>query len=88
MKLLCLYLAFINIASLTAMGIDKYRACRHRWRIPERNLFFMAALGGSLGALLGMWIFRHKTRSRLFSVGLPVMLSAHLLLLLLIRPLL
>lgn len=78
MKILYLYLVLINIAGFAMMGIDKYRARRHRWRIPERTLLLVALLGGSIGALAGMWIFWHKTRHKLFVIGLPVILILHL----------
>ena len=80
MKILCIYLIVINIIALLAMAIDKRRAIRHRWCIPERVLFLLAVLGGSAGALLGMWLLWHKVRTKLFAVGLPVLLLLHLLL--------
>ena len=86
MEILRIYLVLINLIAFILMGIDKYKATRHRWRIPERTLFLTAILGGSLGALLGMWIFWHKTRKKTFAVGLPVLLILHLLLAFLILP--
>lgn len=79
MEILYIYLALINLVAFVLMGIDKYKATRHRWRIPERTLFLTAVLGGSLGALLGMWIFWHKTRKKVFAVGMPVLLILQLL---------
>lgn len=80
MKFLYIYLAVINVAAFAAMAIDKLRASRHRWRIPERTLFLLALFGGSLGSLLGMWILWHKVRNKMFAVGLPVVLILHLVL--------
>ncbi len=80
MKLYQIYLIFINFAAFLMMGIDKNRARRHRWRIPERILFLAALLGGSAGSVLGMWLFWHKTRNKLFAVGLPVLLLLQILL--------
>lgn len=80
MKYLYLYLIVMDLAAFALMGIDKYRAIRHRWRISERALFLVAVLGGSVGGLLGMWVFRHKTRHSLFAIGLPLVLVIHLVL--------
>ena len=62
-----------------AYGIDKKRAVRNQWRISEKALLGMAALGGSIGALAGMKIFHHKTRKAKFFVGVPVILAAELI---------
>ena len=85
LKYLYIYLAVINVVAFVLMSIDKYRACRHRWRIPERTLFVAAILGGSLGSLLGMWILWHKIRNKLFVIGLPVVFILQLTLVLLLR---
>lgn len=69
------YLILANLAAFLLMGVDKSKARRHRWRIPERILFLSAALGGSVGAMAGMWFFRHKTRHWYFVVGLPAILA-------------
>lgn len=74
MKVLCLYLAVINLAAFLLMAADKRRAQKHRWRIPEHTLFAVALLGGSAGAMLGMYLCRHKTRHWYFVVGMPVIL--------------
>lgn len=68
------WLLLMNGAAFAAFGIDKRRAVSGRWRIRERTLFLLAALGGSAGALAGMYVFRHKTRHRKFTVGLPAIL--------------
>lgn len=66
-----IYLAAINLAAFCAMALDKYRAIHHRWRIPEATLMGIALVGGSIGAMLGMYLLRHKTRHPKFSIGLP-----------------
>ncbi len=81
MDIFLIYLLIINAASLLLMLIDKHRAIKNAWRIPEATLLGMAAIGGSLGAMAGMRLFRHKTLHLKFSVGLPVMLAAHIFLL-------
>lgn len=70
-----------NVNAFALMGIDKHRAEKHRWRIPERTLFLSALLFGGLGAVLGMRVFRHKTKHWYFAVGMPVILLAQLALL-------
>lgn len=80
-KLFLLYLLLINALGLLLMLADKQKAKKNRWRIPERTLMTVAALGGSLGSLIGMYAFRHKTRHRKFVVGVPVLLALQLLVL-------
>ena len=70
--LLWLWLAIINLATFFIMGVDKYKAVHHKWRIPERTLFYFALLGGSLGGIASMYLFRHKTLHKKFSIGFPV----------------
>lgn len=77
MQYLWYYLLTINASALLLMLVDKLKARKHRWRIPEAVLFGAALLGGSLGATLGMFLFRHKTRHALFVIGLPVLLLVH-----------
>lgn len=67
-----LYLLVINIAAFVLYGLDKRRAVKNQWRISESQLIGIAAIGGSVGAYLGMRLFHHKTRKPLFSVGVPV----------------
>ncbi|HIY06785.1 MAG TPA: DUF1294 domain-containing protein [Candidatus Evtepia faecigallinarum] len=64
------------------MGLDKGRAKGQKWRIPEKVLFLSAALGGSIGAMLGMSFFRHKTRHWSFRLGMPAILAVQIVLLL------
>lgn len=70
------YLLAVNLIAFAAMGIDKRRAQRHRWRIPEATLMALALLGGSIGGMAGMYLFRHKTRHPLFFVGIPAIFVA------------
>ena len=81
MDYLLLYLILINATGLLLMLADKRRAVKKRWRIPEATLLFVAVIGGSLGSLIGMYLFRHKTRHLKFSAGLPVILILQVLLL-------
>ena len=73
------YLAIINIAAFAAMGIDKLKAKKRAWRIPEATLFLLVIFGGSLGGILGMFLFRHKTRHWYFLYGFPLILILQLL---------
>lgn len=74
------YLLIINAAVFFLMLTDKFRARKNLWRIPEATLMLFALLGGSVGALLGMYTFRHKTRKVKFFVGIPVILALQILL--------
>lgn len=78
MKYFLLYLLLINAAAFLLMLIDKQKARKNRWRIPERTLIGSALLGGSVGALLGMYTFRHKTRHLKFTLGVPAILFAQI----------
>ena len=80
LQLLLGYLLLVNLIAFVLMGLDKCRARRDQWRIPEKTLFLPAVLGGSLGAILGMRLFRHKTRHWYFRYGLPALLAAQVLL--------
>ena len=71
-KLLLMYLLVLNVVGFTWMGIDKRRAKKGKWRISERSLILCAVLGGSVGSLLGMRCFRHKTKHPKFYIGIPV----------------
>ena len=70
-----LYLIAFNTASFIMMGIDKNAAIKGNYRIPERTLMALAAFGGSLGAITGMLVFRHKTKHKKFVIGVPLLLS-------------
>ena len=76
---LCLYLVLINALACGLMLADKRRARKKLWRIPESTLMVTALLGGSLGALVGMYTARHKTRHAKFTVGIPLILALQLL---------
>ena len=78
--ILLIYLIGINLAGFIIMGVDKKRAIRGAWRISEASLFFTAFLGGSLGCILGMQHFRHKTKHWYFKYGMPAILVAQVLL--------
>lgn len=75
------YLICINIITIAVYGIDKRSAVRGKWRIRVSTLLGLAAAGGSVGALLGMHLFHHKTRKKKFTIGVPLMLAAQILLL-------
>lgn len=76
--LILLYLIIINAAGFLLMLIDKQKARRGSWRIPEATLIWVAILGGSTGSLIGMYLYRHKTRHLKFVLGIPVILFAQL----------
>ena len=75
MDLFLIYLILINAVGFLLMLSDKYKAIKKQWRIPERVLLTVAFLGGSLGSILGMQLFRHKTKHLKFSLGLPVIFA-------------
>ena len=85
MKLLLVYLVIINAVGFCFMLVDKEKAKRNLWRIPEQTLLLIAALGGSLGTLMGMRIFRHKTLHLKFSLGVPALLVLHIVILILLQ---
>lgn len=70
-SILITYLIGVNIAGVMLMAIDKGRAITRRWRIKEKNLFLIAIIGGSLGCMIGMQLFRHKTKHVKFTIGMP-----------------
>lgn len=78
MELLIPYLVIMNAAGLLLMLMDKRRAKRKLWRISEATLMTVAALGGSIGTLIGMNAFHHKTKKPLFAIGVPLLMAAHL----------
>lgn len=81
MKYLVIYLCIINALAFLLMLIDKQKAKKKRWRIPEATLLGVCAIGGSLGGLLGLVLLRHKTLHKRFSIGIPMMLAVHLIIL-------
>jgi uncharacterized membrane protein YsdA (DUF1294 family) len=68
----------MNIIGLLVMGVDKEKAKNHAWRIPEKTLFLVSVLGGSVGTWAGMYLFRHKTKHWYFVVGMPAILIAQI----------
>ena len=74
-KLLTIYLLIINAAGFLLMLVDKMCAKRNLWRISEATLFLIAAIGGSIGSLCGMYLFRHKTKHFHFILGMPLILA-------------
>ena len=74
MKWVCIYLLIISVIAFILYGIDKYRAVKKRWRIPEATLVLFAAIGGAAGALLGMFAWHHKTRKWKFRILVPLFL--------------
>lgn len=79
---LLLWILVWNGIAFVLMGLDKGKAKEKKWRIPEKVLFLSAALGGSIGAMLGMSFFRHKTKHWSFRLGMPAILAVQIVLLL------
>lgn len=79
-KLLLGYLLGINVLAFLLYGFDKWKAKKNKWRIPEKTLFGIAFLGGSLGALIGMQVFHHKTKHWSFKILIPLFLVLHVVL--------
>ena len=73
------YLIVINVVTFLVYGIDKWKAKHRQWRIPEATLFALAIFGGSLGSVIGMYSFRHKTKHWYFVYGLPAILALQLI---------
>lgn len=80
LKYFIIYLIIINIIAFIAMHIDKKRAKMGKWRIKEYTLFILALIGGSIGAIAGMYTFRHKTKKARFVIGFPAILIIQILL--------
>lgn len=78
MKFLLAYLFLINAAGFLLMLADKFKARKNLWRIPERTLMTVAALGGSIGSLAGMYLVRHKTQHPKFTIGIPMILAVQI----------
>ncbi|GLC88334.1 DUF1294 domain-containing protein [Lysinibacillus piscis] len=75
------YMTIVSIVLLTMMGLDKSRAKKHEWRIAERTLFVLAIAGGATGGVLGMYLFRHKTRHNTFAFGFPLLAAIQIFIL-------
>lgn len=76
---LMLYLIIINLIAIILMAIDKNRAIKKQWRIKESALFAIAIVGGSVGSVIGMQKFRHKTKHMAFVIGMPLILILHII---------
>lgn len=79
-QVMIFYLVTVNLIDFILMGVDKKKAIRGAWRIPEATLFLFALIGGSLGGILGMHFFHHKTKHWYFKWGMPAILAVHLVL--------
>ena len=79
-QILLVYLLLVNAAGFLLMLVDKIKAKRNLWRIPEATLMGVAAIGGSIGTIAGMNLFRHKTKHPKFYIGLPVILALQIIL--------
>ena len=71
MQNIIIYLIIINIIGFLVMYIDKQKAKKGKWRIPEKTIFIITVLGGGIGTISGMYAFRHKTQKSHFTIGLP-----------------
>lgn len=80
LKWLAVYFIIINLCAILFMYTDKKRARKHQWRISEKTLFLIALLGGSIGSIIGMQIFRHKTKHWQFIIGMPAILITQIVL--------
>ena len=75
-----LYFLIINLIGFLAMAIDKWKAKNNAWRIPENTLFSITVLGGGIGTIAGMYVFRHKTKKPKFTIGMTVILVLEIVL--------
>ena len=85
LSLLIIYLVSVNIIGFALMGNDKRRARKNAFRIPEATLFAFSVIGGSIGTLIGMYTFRHKTKHLTFKIGIPLIIFAQILCIVLLR---
>lgn len=83
-KILLVYLLIVNAIGFILMLTDKIKAKKNLWRIPEVTLFLVAAIGGSIGSILGMYTFRHKTKHVSFLLGMPLILAVQIVIVILI----
>ena len=83
-KILLVYLLIVNAIGFILMLTDKIKAKKNLWRIPEVTLFLVAAIGGSIGSILGMFTFRHKTKHVSFLLGMPLILAVQIVIVILI----
>lgn len=73
------YVLLLSLIAFCLMGVDKHRAKRHLWRIPEKTLFLVSLLGGAIGGTIGMFCFHHKTRHWYFRYGFPLIAIAQII---------
>ena len=79
-KNIIIYLVIINLLAFLAMWLDKRKAEKGKWRIPENSLLLLVLLGGGIGGIAGMYTFRHKTKKLKFTIGFPTILICEILL--------
>ncbi|WP_255783158.1 DUF1294 domain-containing protein [Prevotella communis] len=79
MELLLYYFVCVNVLTFLVYGIDKWQARQGKWRISEATLLLFAVIGGSIGAWLGMRVWRHKTMHKKFKYGIPAILMIHII---------
>lgn len=79
LKIVIIYLVIINILGFLAMGIDKHNAKMANRRIPENTLFSFTILGGGIGTIAGIYVFKHKTKKKKFTIGMPLILILEIL---------
>lgn len=85
LKNILIYLLIINLIGFYMMWSDKRKAKYGKWRIPEQTLFIVTALGGGIGTISGMYVFRHKTKKLKFTIGLPVLVILEIILIVYLR---
>lgn len=79
-EMIILYVLIINLIGFLIMGIDKFKAQKGYWRTPEKTIFTITLLGGGVGTVAGMYVFRHKTKKMKFTIGLPTILISEIVL--------
>ena len=79
-QMIILYVLIINLIGFGIMGIDKFKAKKGFWRTPEKTIFTITLLGGGIGTVTGMYLFRHKTKKMKFTIGLPTILISEIVL--------
>lgn len=78
LKNILIYLLIINLIGFLSMGFDKFKAKNNFWRTKEKTLFIIAAIGGSIGSIVGMYVFRHKTKHNSFVFGMPMIFAVQI----------
>lgn len=78
LKYVILYVILINAFGLAIMALDKFKAEKGFWRVPEKTLFIVTLLGGGIGTMAGMYLFRHKTKKLKFTIGFPTILISEI----------